>query len=73
MKFASHVLLQFRRNKTISDNIIFKLRTSCSNGKGTPRKLATATQTQFPKKIADFKQANGFQISKRTLKKLTFE
>jgi hypothetical protein len=43
-------------------------------GEGTPRKLATATQPQFPKKkkIADFKQASGFQINRRTLRKFTF-
>jgi hypothetical protein len=40
---------------------------------GTVRKLATATQPQFPRKIAHFKQATGFQISSRTLKKLTFD
>jgi bifunctional ADP-heptose synthase (sugar kinase/adenylyltransferase) len=27
-----------------------------SVGEGTPRKLATATQPQFPRKTADFKQ-----------------
>jgi hypothetical protein len=42
-------------------------------GEGTPRKLAKATQQQFPRKIADFKQATGFQISRRTLRKLMFE
>jgi hypothetical protein len=42
-------------------------------GEGTPRKLATATQPQFPRKIANFKQATGFQISRHTLRKLTFE
>jgi hypothetical protein len=31
-------------------------------GKGKPRGLETATQPQFPRKIADFKQASGFQI-----------
>jgi hypothetical protein len=39
----------------------------------TPRKLATATQPQFPRNVADFKQAIGFQISRRTLRKLTFD
>jgi hypothetical protein len=38
--------------------------------KGTPKKLATATQPQFPKDVTDFKQATGFQISRRTLRKL---
>jgi hypothetical protein len=46
---------------------------SYNKGEGTPRKLATATQPQFPRKVADFKQANGFQISRRTLRKLMFE
>jgi hypothetical protein len=32
-------------------------------GQGTPRKLATATQPQFPRTVAHFKQATGFQIS----------
>jgi hypothetical protein len=36
-------------------------------GKGTPKKLATATQPQFPRKVANFKQATGFQISRHTL------
>jgi hypothetical protein len=39
-------------------------------GKGIPKKLATATQPQFPRNVAGFKQATGFQISSRTLKKL---
>jgi hypothetical protein len=42
-------------------------------GEGTPRKLAIATQPQFPRKIADFKHAIGFQISRCKLKKLTFD
>jgi hypothetical protein len=42
-------------------------------GEGTPRKLATATQPQFPRKIADFKQATGFQISRLTLRKHMFD
>jgi hypothetical protein len=29
---------------------------------GTQKKLATATQPQFPREITDFKQATGFQI-----------
>jgi hypothetical protein len=41
-------------------------------GEGTPRKLATATKKQFPRKIAYSKQATGFQIRRRTLRKLTF-
>jgi hypothetical protein len=45
----------------------------CSKGEGTPRKLATATQLKFQEKIADFKQATGFQISRRTLRKLMFD
>jgi hypothetical protein len=44
-----------------------------TKGEGTPRKLATATQPQFSRKIADFKQSTGFQISRRTLRKLTFD
>jgi hypothetical protein len=30
-------------------------------------------QQQFPRKITDFKQATGFQISRHTLRKLMFE
>jgi hypothetical protein len=41
-------------------------------GEGIPRKLTTTTQPQFPKKIADFKQATGFQINRRTLRKFMF-
>jgi hypothetical protein len=37
------------------------------------RGQATATQPRFPRKIADFKQTNGFQISRHTLRKLTFD
>jgi hypothetical protein len=44
-----------------------------SKGEGTPRKLATATQPQFPRKITDFKQATGFQTSRRTQRKLAFD
>jgi hypothetical protein len=40
---------------------------------GTPRRLATATQPQFPRKIADFKQETGFQISRHILRNLTFD
>jgi hypothetical protein len=39
----------------------------------TPRKLSTATQPHFPRKIADFQQATGFQIRRRILRKLTFD
>jgi hypothetical protein len=42
-------------------------------GVSTSRKLATATQPKFPKNIVDFKQATGFQISWRTLRKLMFD
>jgi hypothetical protein len=42
-------------------------------GEGTPRKLPTAMQPQFLRKIATFKQAAGFQISRSTLRKLMFE
>jgi hypothetical protein len=38
-----------------------------------PRKLATAAQPQFPRNIIDFKQATGFRISGRTLRKLMFD
>jgi hypothetical protein len=41
-----------------------------SSGEGTPRKLATATQPTLPRNYADFKEATGFQISWRTLRKL---
>jgi hypothetical protein len=44
-----------------------------SVGDGTPRKLATATQLQFPRNTAEFKQATGFQICRRTLRKFTFD
>jgi hypothetical protein len=44
-----------------------------NKGEGTRKKLAIATQPQFPRKIADFKQATGFQISRRTLRKLAFD
>jgi hypothetical protein len=44
-----------------------------SLGEGTPRKVATAKQPQFPRKIADFKQATSFQISRCKLRKLTFD
>jgi hypothetical protein len=44
-----------------------------NKGEDTPRKLATATQPQYPRKIADFKQATGFLINRRTLMKLTFD
>jgi hypothetical protein len=37
------------------------------------RNLATATQPRNPRNIADFKQATGFQIIRRTLRKLTFD
>jgi hypothetical protein len=40
---------------------------------GIPRKLATATQLKFPRNVADFKQATGFQRSRNTLSKLTFD
>jgi hypothetical protein len=40
---------------------------------GHTKKLATATQPHFPKKIADFRQATGFQISRYTLRKLMFD
>jgi hypothetical protein len=40
---------------------------------GTPRELATATQPEFLRKIADFKQATGFQISRCTVRKCTLD
>jgi hypothetical protein len=42
-------------------------------GEGTPMKLATATQPQFPRNVADFKQATDFQISRITLRKHMFD
>jgi hypothetical protein len=42
-------------------------------GEGTPRKLATATQLQFTRIVADFNQATGFLLSVRTLSKLIFD
>jgi hypothetical protein len=44
-----------------------------SLGEGTPKKLATARQPQLPRNVTDFKQATGFHISRRTLKKLIFD
>jgi hypothetical protein len=40
---------------------------------GTPTKLATATQLQFPRNVTDFKEATGFQITKGTLRKFMFD
>jgi hypothetical protein len=34
---------------------------TASMGEGTPRKLATATQPQFPGNVADFKKVTDFQ------------
>jgi hypothetical protein len=42
-------------------------------GEGKQKKLATIMQPQLPKNVTDFKQAIGFQISKRTLRKLMFD
>jgi hypothetical protein len=42
-------------------------------GEGTSRELATAMQQQFPRKIAYFKHATGFQIRRCTLRKLAFD
>jgi hypothetical protein len=39
----------------------------------TAEKLATATQPQLSGNVTDFKQASGFQISRRTLRKLEFD
>jgi hypothetical protein len=44
-----------------------------SKGEGTPSKLATATQPQLSRNVADFKQATIFQLSRRTLRKLMFD
>jgi hypothetical protein len=41
-------------------------------GEGSLRKLATATQPKFPRKITDFKQATVFQISRRKMRKFMF-
>jgi hypothetical protein len=38
-----------------------------------PWKLATATQPHFLRNVANFKQATGFQIFRRTLRKLMFD
>jgi hypothetical protein len=40
---------------------------------GTPKKLATAMHPQLPRNVTDFKQATGFQISRRTLRELMFD
>jgi hypothetical protein len=39
-------------------------------GEGTPKILATVTQPELPRNVSDFKQATGFQINSRTLRKL---
>jgi hypothetical protein len=44
-----------------------------SKRKSTSKKLAVATQRQFPRNIIDIKQATGFQISSRTLRKLMLD
>jgi hypothetical protein len=64
MKHFSFYFAKFARNIFRSDNY------SVTKDEATPRKLATATQLQFPRNVADFKQATGFQISRRTLRKL---
>jgi hypothetical protein len=46
---------------------------SDSKGEGTSKKLATATQLQLPKNVTYFKCASGFQIGRRTLRKLMFD
>jgi hypothetical protein len=70
---ARHLLFhkripKFIRNKEKRSNAQNK--NSNIKGEGKPRKLATASQQQFPRIIADFKQAAGFHISKRALRKL---
>jgi hypothetical protein len=55
---------------TLSDHITDDEPDRPCKGEGTPRNLATATQPQFPRKIANFKEATGFQISRPTLRKL---
>jgi hypothetical protein len=42
-------------------------------GRGHTRKLATTTQPQFSRNIADLKHATGFQNIRRTLRKLMFD
>jgi hypothetical protein len=53
--------------------MISKAKRINSQGEGTPRKLATATQPQFMRNVADFKQSTIYQFNKRTLKKLMFD
>jgi hypothetical protein len=45
---------------------------SSCKGEGTPRKLVSATQPQFPRNFSDFKQAISLQIRRRTQRKLIF-
>jgi hypothetical protein len=47
--------------------------TIVTQGEATPKKLATATKLQLPRSVTDFKQATGFQISRRTLRKFVFD
>jgi hypothetical protein len=47
--------------------------TAVIRGEGAPRKLATTTQPQFLRNVADFKQETGFQIRRHTLTKLMFD
>jgi hypothetical protein len=37
-------------------------------GEGTPKNLETVKQPQLPRNVTDFKQATGFQISRRALR-----
>jgi hypothetical protein len=39
-------------------------------GEDTPKRLTTAMQQELPRNVTDFKQATGFQISRRSLRKL---
>jgi hypothetical protein len=55
-------------------NDVIRAQATCSlKGWGTPKKLATATQPQFPPKIACFKKATGFRINRRSLRKIAFD
>jgi hypothetical protein len=46
---------------------------SDSKGKDISKKLATTMELQLPKNVTYFKHATGFQISRRTLRKLMFD
>jgi hypothetical protein len=44
-----------------------------SVGEDAWNKVATAKQPQLPKNVTNFNQATGFQINRRTLRRLVFD